>query len=660
VYSCSWYLSFTFLVAACSSAHQPPALPSPESHRTARKTNVLGEVGDITVASYPPTGFDKLPQEKRILAYHLVAAAMAGDVIFTMQRSRWALPIRELVANLLVHKDNLSPSLQAQLQIFRRMVFVNHGLYRAYTGRKMTPPFSREDLENAGRVAGLTIAPDIMAALFDPLVAPVLTNRTPGSNKDPIVESAANHYQGLTSKDLVGFNEKYHLNGRVVKQNGKVVEQVYRAGGEGAPAGIAAAELGRVIKHLEAAVPLASAEQREALGHLIRYFKTGDGEEFKKHDIVWLKQIFGVDYVLGFVETYTDVRDSKGGFEGLVAIPDPERDPPLQALAKNAQFFEQKMPWQNQWKRNSFRVPAAAAVIVLGATGDAGPITALGLNLPNALDLREKYGSKNFVVMSSEDVREDLVGNKTIDEFAPEEARAELHRCAHYLEYAATALHEIMGHGSGKVDPALAAPPERVLAPFYSTVEEGRAERVADYLTGDPKVVEIGLLPDAGCARIYPQYKTMSIFVNLKFVPDGDTAEDDSMRADLVSLGILREKNLVLVEVRHGKTFLVVKNPDAWRRATGEMLAEFQRIKATGDSPALRALVGRWGTKIDTKWRDEVLVRVKALSLPQSIALIPPTLTAIRDGSGRVIDARAEQTTSLDAYIDHLERTAAE
>lgn len=360
------------------------------------------------------------------------------------------------------------------------------------------------------------------------------------------------------------------------------------------------------------------------------------------------------------METYTDVRERKGSFEGFVAIPDPERDPPLQALARSAQYFEQKLPWDARWKRDTFRVPAAAAVTVLAAAGDAGPMTFLGVNLPNAQDLREKHGSKNFVVLSVGDTREILTGHKTIDEFAPAEARAEIHRCARWLEYAMTGFHEVTGHGSGKVSSDLKGDPSQLLAPYYSTLEEARAELVASYLGGDPRAVEIGLLPDAGCARVVPQYQTMMGWLRVKMVAEGDVAEEDHLRADLISLGYIRDKGAIAVEEREGETFLVVKDPEAWRRAAGELLAEIQRIKATGDRPALKLLVEKHGTRINPKWRDEIVARLGALGLPRSIATVPPTLTAVRDGAGRVTDVQAEQSTSIEAYIDLLERASSD
>jgi len=219
-------------------------------------------------------------------------------------------------------------------------------------------------------------------------------------------------------------------------------------------------------------------------------------------------------------------------------------------------------------------------------------------------------------------------------------------------------MAETSGHGSGRVSPSLRADPADVLAPYFLTLEEGRADLVAEYLSGDARTVEIGLLPDKACARALPAGKTLRLLRNFLDVPVGDRVEEDHLRAGLIELGVLRERGAITVEVRAGKTCFIVKSPEAWRRAVGELLAEHQRIKATGDKPALEALVRKYGTRLDTRLRDEIVTRAEALHLPTIIATIPPLVTAVRDAAGRIVDARATQVTSLDAYIDAVEAAA--
>jgi dipeptidyl-peptidase-3 len=640
--------------SAMNSASVAPAKPVPEKH-----AKVLDTIGDVTIASFPPKGFERLTPRERVLAYHLSQAALAGDSIFTRQTSQFALPAQQLVRSLLAAKPGtVEPSVRVKLLRYRRLLFIHHGLHDKWRSRKFEPPLTRAELEQAARAAGVAAPAELLTALFDPNVVPMIVDKTPANGRDPITASAATHYEGVTSKELANFHDTFELNSRVVKRNGRLVEQVYRAGDGKTPPGIGAAELQHVVGHLQAALPLTSPEQAKALGYLIKYFQTGDNALFHEHDIAWVPQVFPVDYIFGFVETYLDVRERKGSFLGFVAIPDPDHDPGIQAIAKNAAYFEQRLPWPAELKRNVFRTPAAAAVTVLAATGDAGPFTFGGANLPNLQELRERYGTKNFLTASVIDTRDELRGARFIEEFAPAEVRAELERCQGSFPYAFIGFHEITGHGSGKVSPTLKADPAKLLSPYYSTMEEGRADLVADYLDGDPKTVELGILPDAGCARVLPAGKTLRLLTNVAEVPTGDRIEEDHLRAAFIELGVMREKGVITVEKRDGKTFFVVKDPDAWFRAAGELLAEHQRIKAYGDRAAMQALVEKYGTRIDTALRDEVVARKKALALPELIATIPPLLSPLLDSSGQVVDAKAEQVASLDAYIDAVERAS--
>lgn len=647
------------LASACTASRPAPTPPKPPvAAEGGGSTLVLGTVGDVLVASYPPKGFDALPIRERLLAWHLAQAAWAGDELYFMQTSKYALPIKRLLEQILTEVEALPEGTGEKLREYRRMLYLHHGIHDGRTGNKFLPPFTREEFDAAAEVAKVSVSEELLAAMFDPAVAPVQTNKTPGEGKDPIVESAANHYEGVTSEDLANYTDEYELNSRIARVDGELVETPYRAGGLGAEPGLGAAQLEKVIGHLEAALPYATEAQKTALKHLVTYFRTGDNRHFTDHDIAWVKQVFPVDYILGFIETYTDVRGRKGSFEAFVAIRDPERDPPLQRMAREAPYFEERLPWDEAWKRTDFNPPAAAAITVLAATGDAGPFTFLGVNLPNAQWLREEYGSKNFVNLSVNDVRDELVSVPTLREFVPAESLETVLRCAPHYEYVTTGFHEITGHGSGKVSPDLPASPRTLLAPYYSTLEEGRAELVGDFLIFDEKVLELGLLPDAECQQAYPQYKSVLDFVRLKQMPEGETAEGDHLRAALIAQGRLEEAGAVVFERRDGKLFPVVKDPAAWRRTVGELLAELQRIKATGDKPALAALVEKHGTKLDVGRRDEVVARVGALGLPRVIATIPPMLTPVTDEAGRVVDVRAAQTTDLDAYFDLLQRAA--
>lgn len=634
--------------AAASASAAPAAPPGPAGTK-------IGMLGDSAVISFPPRGFDRLTPEQRVLAYHLSLAAIAGDPLFTMQSSRYGWPATQLVMRLLAAKDRLEPAFRDKLIEYRRKLFMHRGLHEAVTGRKHLPGFTQKELEDAAKTLSIEIPKDLLPGMFDAKVAPLLIDKTPSGGQDPITASAADHYEGVTTKDLATFKDRYELNGRIVKEKGKIVEQVYRAGGDGEPPGLAADVVGKVIRHLEDAIALAPPPEQEALRHMVKYFRTGDNAEFRAQDIAWLKQSFPVDYMLGFIETFSDVRGRKGNFQGLITIPDPDRDKKLQALAQNALYFEGKMPWEDRWKRTSFNVPAAAAVYPIAAAGWSGTGIPGGVNLPNAQDLREQYGTKNFLILTGSDVSEEMVRGKQIEEFVPEEARKDFHRCARDIFYAFISFHEITGHGSGKVNPDLGADPSALLSPYFGTLEEARADLVADYHIFDAKSLELGLLPDAACAKVYPAAIASSQLVNLAAVPEGEIVEEDHLRAAMIRFGYVKDKGGVAIEQRGGKTYYVVKDAEAWRKASGELLAELHRIKATGDKAAAKALMDKYGTRLDPKLRDEVAARRKALDLPRGGFLVPPILRPVRDPAGKVTDVKAEQVTSLDAYIAWFE-----
>jgi dipeptidyl-peptidase III len=628
------------------------AAARPSRATLAHGAHVLRNLGNVTVVSAPPRGFERLTKQQRVLAYHLYAAALAGDTLFTRQTSRFALPAWQLVGRVLERADRLSSEPREQLLEYRRWLFVFHGLHDKVTGRKWSPPIDRTTFEVALRATGLDAPGELLSAMFDPLVMPQLVARTPLPGTDAIALSAANHYEGLTSSDLANYHEQFELNGRLVARGGRIEEQVYRAGRGATPAGLGADALRRVNAHLEAAIEVAPAPEQRALRHLVDYFASGDPRDFREHDIAWLNEPFAVDYILGFITTYLDVRQRKGSFMGFVGIPDPERDGPLKALAASAADFERELPWAAEYKRDVFRPPAVSALNVLVATGDGGLITFGGVNLPNPEDLRERFGTKNFLAVSTEDARRAVRGDAFIDEFAPIELRDELARCHAALDTAFVALHEVIGHGSGKVSAALKADPTQLLAPYFDSLEEARANLVADFLGLDPKLVELGLMPDAGCTRVVPAATALRLLMGHLQVPTGDRLEEDHLRADFIELGVLRQQGALRVEQRAGKTFFVAPDAQLWRRSVAGLLGQLHTIKATGDRAGIRRLVDAFGARLDPRLRDELLARRPASPLAEYVAPLPARLTPIRDAAGRVVDVRADEFPSLDAYIE--------
>jgi len=655
------------LIAAAACAAGPR--PRPEGGPAAEGP-VVGMVGDVAVAAMEPEGFDALSREERLLAWHLSQAAMASHPLVLMQNYRHDLAIWELVDALYARRDALDPVFARSLADYRRRLFLHKGVHDAFTEEKFVPDFGRTELlaEVARAVAaGLVLPPGtdlavLAPAMLDPELDRFRVAKTPGPAGDPLKASSVNHYEpGLGIWDLQGFQDRYPLNSRVVRDGPRLAEQPYRAGGGGEPPGLGAKELGAAVAAIEEALPFSPPEEREPLERLADYLRSGDDALFDAHDALWLRHAFPVDYILGFIEQYSDPRQVKGLWEGMVAVRDPARDPPLKRLAGLAAFFEERMPWDPRWRRpaEEVRPPTGSAVQVVAAAGDALGFTSDGVSLPNEDALRERHGSKSWVVVSVGDARERVFGDRVVREFVFPEVANEAARCWRAVQFAHVAYHELLGHASGRQDPALRGDPRQLLAPYYSALEEARADLVADYLLEDAKTVAAGMLPDAGCQTVAAQLEAMHFLTQLASVPQGDLAEEDHLRAALVVQGWQTERGAMRILQRGPSRYAQVVDRARWRDGIAALLEVLQTAKSTGDRKAIEDLVERYGTRIDPSLRDEVVARMRRLGLPARIATLPPVLEPVRDAGGAVVDATARQARGVDDVIDAFARARA-
>ncbi|MCC7539286.1 MAG: peptidase M49, partial [Deltaproteobacteria bacterium] len=448
---------------------------------------------------------------------------------------------------------------------------------------------------------------------------------------------------------LRGFRERYPLNSRVVRgQDGRITELVYRAGDDQTPEGLYAAELRGVIWHLAAASLLAPEAQRTYWSHLIRYFRTGDPQAFRDYNIGWVRDDPAVDAILGFIESYADARGAKGSWEGITFYRNDQRTGMMRSVAQNAQYFEERTPWEPRFRRTEFRPLVAASVDILVETGDGGPVSAAGINLPNEQAIRQQHGSRNFFLSNVMEAGDRAVGQVSIREFAASEAEAaESARCEGAFYDAVVALHEVTGHASGRVAPDLRGDPHEHLRQYYSTLEEARADLVALWHMADPKVLELGLLPDAACVAAGYRLFAAGFLSSLRRYPDEATLEEDHDRARSLIVRYAMDRGAVRAEQREGHWYLSVPDPDAFRQAVGQLLAELQRIKGTGDFDAIRTLVERFGAPIEDAWRDDAIARAQRIGLPTNFAYVSPRLVADRDPQGRITDVRVERPESF-------------
>jgi len=658
-------------------AEAPPApteTATEAAPAAAGASQLLETVGDVGLVQLRAEGFDDLSLPERTLAYHLYRAAIAGDRIAYDQRFAHNVAIKDLMEAILTNAAGVDAAVLEKVREYTKLLWVHHGVHNAITSKKFVPTFTQEELATAARKArenGATLcAPStdeclsallerLRGPIFDAAADPYTVQKTPPDGQDILTASANTFYQGVTMADLRGFRDRYPLNSRVTKQGGRVAELVYRAGGGGAEPGLYADELGRVVRHVRDGLPFATESQRRTLGHLVRFFENGDPQAFRDYNVSWVGEDPKVDAILGFIESYGDARGAKGTWEGIVMFVDAARTTMMQNIAQNARYFEERTPWEAKYRRSEFRPLVANAVTAVVETGDGGPISPAGINLPNEQSIREQHGSRNFFLTNVTDASDQASGSRVADEFAwsPEEA-AEIHRCGRFTWPALVALHEVTGHASGRVETE--GDPHQHLRQYYSTLEEARADLVALWHLHDPKLVELGILPDAACADAGYRAFAMGAIAGLRKIPEGDAIEEDHLRARALILGYAMEKGAITEERRDGKFFVRVADPQAMRRAVGELLAELQRIKATGDFDAIAALVGRHATRLNTAWRDDAVARCARIGLPRYFAYVSPRLVETRDDSGRITDVRIAAPESFEALMLEWSRLARE
>jgi dipeptidyl-peptidase-3 len=441
------------------------------------------------------------------------------------------------------------------------------------------------------------------------------------------------------------------LNSRLVKRDGGLVEEVYRVGGR------YDAEIRRIVMHLENAIPFAPAAMAEALRALIRLYRSGESDDRVAYDIAWVQDREGtVDTINGFIEVYLDPRGTKGAWEGLVCYVNALKTRQIQALAAHAQWFEDHMPWAPRFRKKTVVGVTARAIDILVETGDSGPMTPVGINLPNDQVIRERYGSKSVSLSNVSEASERSSPLAMRTEFSWSTAEAE--RAATWAAVTndlTTEMHEVIGHGSGRMAEGVTAAPHELLKEYYSAVEEARSDLVALYFLPDQKLVELGIVREEHRADIIHaayEYYTRGALVQLRRVREGTQLEEDHMRNRHMVVSWLRaHTSAIEVRQRDGKTFFVMVDWEAFRTGVGQLLAEVQRIKSEGDYPAARELFDRYGIHFEVQLRDEIVARVEALHLPSYTAFVMPRLVPAYDADGAIVDVAISYPCDFEAQM---------
>lgn len=621
---------------------------------TGQPPSLVTRVGDTGFVQVYADSFNDLTAEQKLDAYWLSMAAIAINPIAYDQNSSYGLPLKHLLEGIVRHPDGIDPAVLKKITDYAMLFWGNHGNHNSFTSRKFLPEFTPDELRSAAQEAlknGAAIGGDrrspsvvdsvlqaLQRPIFDPDFQPMVTFKNPPNGKDPLQASGNNYYSGVTLKDLVGFTEHYALNSRLVKRNGELIEEVYRAGTPdgSVPPGRYAHELGRAIDDLQHALPYAPESQKKVINDLIRYYQTGARADWLQCGIDWVQDRTNPDFSNGFVEVYKDARSQKGSIQGFVTVVDDQMNKMMTGFAANASYFEEKAPWDAKYKNPHPNPPIVNADETLIETGDFD-VTTIGDNLPNEDEIHEKYGSKSFIFTGSIRALQSATGTRVAEEFA--NSQAEIDRAKKYGDLAEnlfTAMHEVIGHGSGRMDPKLTAEPASYLKEYWSTLEETRADLMALWNFFDPKLIEMGVMPNYDVARTAYDGEARAALVQLREVPTGDTIEEDHRRGTQLIVNYIRDKTGAIQPVtRDGKVYMVVTNYSKMREGVGMLLAELMRIKAEGDYDAARALITQYGIHFNTAWRDQVVARYKSLGLPTYWVGINPELELHQRSGGQ-------------------------
>ncbi len=626
---------------------------------------LLERVDDAAVVQLYADGFASLPLGEKTLIWHLSLATLAGRDIYIDQKHRDALEMRGVIEQIVAHPQDVDAAALGEIQRYTKLFWINNGPYNNLTARKFALNITPQALAAAAQAAsaaGATFAmrqgellDEKLARLgpmfFDPDVDPIVTNKTPGPGSDILTASANNLYLGVGMADLEGVTEAHGLNSRLVKSDGRLVEEIYKIDGR------YGAQIPSIVTHLEAAIPYATPPMAKALGALIQWYRTGEDADRAQYDIAWVQDKESpVDTINGFIEVYMDPRGIKGSWEGLVFYVNQEKTGRIRRLAADAQWFEDRMPWNPEYRKPSVTGIVANAIDVVVEAGDSGPVSPVGINLPNDQRIREQYGSKSISLSNVREAYDNATPGTMRSEFAwtPEEAERGARFGALGAELT-TDLHEVLGHASGRQRPGLAGTPQELIKEHFSALEEGRADLIALYFLADPRMVELGIIPaadhDAVVLAEYEAY-TRNALVQLRRIREGTQIEEDHMRnRQMVVRWLMANTSAIEERTRDGKHYLVVVDPVAFREGVGRLLAEVQRIKSEGDAVAAAGLFDAYGIHFDAGLRDEVVTRVDALGLPSYTGFVMPKLTPVTASDGTITDVTISYPMDLTAQM---------
>ena len=613
------------------------------------------QFADLRIIRYRIPGWDLLTLDQKKLVYYLTQAGYSGRDIIWDQNYRHNLVIRHTLEKIITkYNGNKNDQEWKDFMIYTKRVWFSNGIHHHYSSDKFIPEFSRPYFTGLLKQSHTNMDEEVINVMFDPEIDAKKVNLDP--NKDLLLASATNFYDpDISEKEAQAFYDNvidksskkpisYGLNSKLVRnEDGTLSEVTWKL------EGMYGSAIREIIMWLERAVLVAeNGPQAEALKILIEYYETGDLKTWDKYNVHWAAATEGdIDYINSFIEIYNDPLGYRGSYESIIQINDFEASERMSVVADNIQWFEDNSSIMDEHKKKNVKGVSYKVVNVAGESGDASPSTPIGVNLPNANWIRAEHGSKSVSLGNISNAYNKASGGGFTAEFALTEEEVE--RAKKYGELAGkmhTALHEVVGHASGQLNPGIGTPKE-TLKNYASTLEEARADLVSLYYIMDPKMVELGLVPslEVGMAE-YDGYIRNGMMLQLRRIKPGDKIEQAHMR-DRQTVSSWAYENgkadNVIEKVKvDGKTYFKINDYEKLRILFGELLREIQRIKSEGDYDAGRALVEKYGVQVDQKLLREVHQRSEKLNIAPYGGFINPRLVADYDNKGNVIDVRVE------------------
>ena len=641
------------LLTACGGA--------PKTTAEAEKFDyTVEQFADLQILRYRVPEFESLSLKQKELVYYLTEAALQGRDILFDQNGKYNLRIRRMLEAVYTGYtgDKTAADFKA-MEVYLKRVWFSNGIHHHYGSEKFVPGFTPEffkqallsvDASTLPLAEGQTVEQlyeEIAPVIFDPQVMPKRVNQAAG--EDLVLTSACNYYDGVTQKEAEAFYNamkdpkdetpvSYGLNSRLVKENGKIQEKVWKVGG------LYGQAIEKIVYWLKKAEGVAeNPEQKAVIAKLIEFYETGNLKTFDDYAILWVKDLDSrIDFVNGFTESYGDPLGMKASWESLVNFKDLEATRRTEIISSNAQWFEDHSPVEKQFKKEKVKGVSAKVITAAILAGDLYPAPAIGINLPNANWIRSHHGSKSVTIGNITDAYNKAAhGNGFNEEFVYSDAELQLiDKYADTTDELHTDLHECLGHGSGKLLPGV--DPDALKA-YGSTIEEARADLFGLYYVADPKLVELGLTPNADAYKAqYYTYLMNGLMTQLVRIEPGNNVEEAHMRNRQLIARWVYEKGAAdkVVELvkKDGKTYVVINDYGKVRELFGELLAEIQRIKSTGDYEAAHKLVEAYAVKVDPELHAEVLERYKKLNLAPYKGFINPKYEAVTDADGNITD----------------------